>query len=231
VECLIAGAGCVVAALALAFWAGGRTRRDPWELALRQVAARFHGAYQPGGWFQSSCVWLRHGEAHSRLFVLALGLERCLQLSLEQPAVQVRCAIFHQQTRPALVPIARGMEPLEFDGEQFFNRWYVLTSAGDEVRHLLTDGVRGALDHLWLDPFPAETSISLAPGLLVVRKLWKHPDAVDLERFIELAGALADELQRAAASTMLSEPQEPSASGDRAWENGPASSPRPLKPR
>jgi hypothetical protein len=121
---------------------------------------------------------------------------------MQQGEVRSRCEIFHRQTRPTLLPAARGLQAVEYDWADFHRRWQVLTSDGDDVRHLLSDGVRLAIDQLRLCPsasMSGETTISLSPGWLVVRKVWRTPRGIDLEEFVERICGLSDQFNLAAA--------------------------------
>ena len=103
----------------------------------------------------------------------------------------------------SLLPPRRDLSLVEFDWEDFRRRWHVLADDGDEVRHLLTDGVRLAIDQLWRTPcggMPGEILISLSPGWLVVRKMWRLPQGADLAQFVERTCALSDQICLAAAT-------------------------------
>ena len=157
--------------------------------------------FHPGGWFQSPGVWLQHGKTQARLTLSPLrsGRERCVQFTIQQREIDSRCEIFYHQPRKAL-PADHGLSPVEFDWADFRRRWQVLAEDGDAVRHLLTDGVRLAIELLWRTPVPGEMLISLSPGWLVVRKVWHLPRGIELEAFIERACALADQINLAAAA-------------------------------
>jgi hypothetical protein len=47
-------------------------RRSAWNDAFRHVARRFHGVFNPGGWFHEPSAWIQHGEAHGRLTIYSL---------------------------------------------------------------------------------------------------------------------------------------------------------------
>jgi hypothetical protein len=175
-----------------------------WNEAFKQVARRFHGTLHPGGWFYTPSVWLQHGEAQARLTLFPLrGArgEKCMQLALQQREIDLRTEIYYYQTRDALLPIQRGLLPVEYDWEDFRRRWQVLSDDGDATRRLLSDGVRLAIEMLWRQPMPAEMTITITPGWLVVRKMWPPSSrGVDLEAFVERGCALADQLNLAAAA-------------------------------
>jgi Prokaryotic RING finger family 1 len=202
-ECVLVGLILVGSVLGLAIVAIASARGGYWNEAFAHVARRFHGVLHPGGWFRAPSVWILHGEAQGRLTVGKIpssGGERYVQMSIQQRDVRGRCEIFYQQTRPALLPVSRGLSPIEFDWEEFRRRWHVLASDGDEVRHLLTDGVRLAIELAWRQPLPGEMTVSLSPGWMVVRKTWKTPRGLDLEAFVERVCGLSDQLNLAAAS-------------------------------
>lgn len=204
-------------------------RRGVWNDAFRHVAQRFHGVLNPGGWFHEPSAWIQHGMAHGRLTIFSLRGsvgERCLQMTIQQRDLTCRCEIYHHQARGELVPQPRGLAEMEFDwadcecrfgpagssqlplerldgavrGRIPHERWKVLAADADEVRHLLSDGVRLAIDQLWRHPTPAELAISLSPGWLTVRKVWNSPRGVEIEEFVERVCALSDQLNLAAAS-------------------------------
>lgn len=202
-ECVVLGLVLVVAFLALAgtMMSGGRGGR--WNEAFKHVARRVHGVMHAGGWFYWPSVWFQHGEAQARLTIHPIRGsrgERCLQLAIQQREITSRCEIYYSQTRPALLPLRRGLLPVEFDWDDFRRRWQVLAEDGDTAKRLLSDGVRLAIELLWRQPIPGELTMSLAPGWLVVRKVWHSPRGADLEAFVERACALSDQLNLAAAS-------------------------------
>jgi len=204
VECFVIAVilfGSVIA-MAIATLASARGGGQ-WNEAFKHVARRFHGTLHPGGWFSQPAVWMQHGESHARLTVTTLrgsGGERLLQMTIQQRDLRTQCEIYYHQSRPALVPPTRGLFAVEFDWEEFRRRWIVKAADGDEVRHLLTDGVRLAIEQLWRHPLPGETTISLSPSWLVVRKLWNSPRGIDIEEFAERTLMLSDQLHLAAAS-------------------------------
>jgi hypothetical protein len=120
--------------------------------------------------------------------------------TIEQHEIQTRFEIFYHQTRESLQPLKRGLLAVEFDWEDFRRRWHVLAEDGEAARHVLSDGVRLAIEMLWRQPMPGEMTISVTPGWLVVRKVWHSPRGVDLENFVERACALLDQLNLAAAA-------------------------------
>jgi hypothetical protein len=192
----------IVAALA----AAGRHAGGQWNVAFLHVARRFKGVYYAGGWFSDPSAWMQHGEAQGRVTLWRIrsgGGNKCVQMTLQQRDVRTKCEIFLHDTRPSLLPQPRGLSRVEFDWEDFRRRWYVLADDGDEVRHLLSDGVRLAIDQLWRSPcggVPGEMTISLSPGWLVVRKVWRLPRGVDLAQFVERTCALSDQISLAAAT-------------------------------
>lgn len=202
-ECLVAALVIMVSfvALTIALFAGAGAGH--WNDGFREVARRFHGTLHSGGWFQTPCVWLQHGEAQARLTISNLrggGGDRCLQFTIQQSEIPGRAEIFYYQTRDTLLPLRRGLLPVEFDWEDFRRRWRVLAEDGDAIQTLLTDGVRLAIELLWRQPAPSEMTISLSPGWLVVRKIWHSPRGADLEAFVERAFALSDQLNLAVAA-------------------------------
>lgn len=202
-ECLIIGVVVIASFFALAIAALSSAGGGQWNEAFKHVARRFHGTLHPGGWFHAPCLWLLHGDAQARLTISPLrgsGGERCLQFTIQQREVNSRCEIFYYQNRETLLPLRRGLLPVEFDWEDFRRRWQVLAEDGDASRHLLSDGVRLAIELLWRQPIPGEMLISLSPGWLVIRKLWHSPRSVDLEAFVERACALSDQLNLVAAA-------------------------------
>jgi hypothetical protein len=192
-------ASFVALAIALFTSAG----RGHWNDGFRHVARRFHGTLHSGGWFQTPCVWLRHGESQARLTISTLrggGGDRCLQFTIQQSEIPGRAEIFYYQTRDTLLPLRRGFLPVEFDREDIRRRWRVLAEDGDAIQRLLSDGVRLAIELLWRQPEPSELTIGLSPGWLVIRKIWHSPRSTDLEAFVERALALSDQLNLAVAA-------------------------------
>lgn len=166
------------------------------------VARRFHGIYYSGGWCYFPGATFQHGDARARLTLVPLRShtgERCLQLAVQQLEITSRCEIFYYQTREAMLPLRRGLLPVEFDWADFRRRWQVLAEDGDAVKHLLSDGMRLAIELAWRQPVPAEMTISLMPGWLIVRKVWHAPRGSDLESFVERVLALSDQISLAAA--------------------------------
>src|SRR5687767_5595383 len=167
---MLVGLILVGSVIGLAILAIASARGGYWNEAFAHVARRFHGVLHPGGWFRAPSVWILHGEAQGRLTVGKIpgsGGERYVQMSIQQRDVRGRCEIFYQQTQAALLPVSRGLSRVEFDWEEFRRRWHLLASDGDEVRHLLTDGVRLAIELAWRQPLPGEMTISLTPGWMV----------------------------------------------------------------
>jgi hypothetical protein len=202
VECVVASLIVFVSVAALLIATMASSRRD-WNEALKQVARRFHGVYQGSSWLSAPSIWLRHGEAQARITVVKVRgsrHERCLQMTIQQRDIKSRCEIFYYQTRDTLLPLRRGLLPVEFDWEDFRRRWQVLAEDGDETRRLLSDGVRLAIELVWRQALPAEMTISLSPGWLVVRKLWRAPRGIDVETFVERVIALSDQLHLASAA-------------------------------
>jgi len=204
VECAVVGVILIgsVIAMAIATLASARGGGQ-WNEAFKHVARRFHGTLHQGGWFSQPAVWFQHGTAHARLNLTTLrgsGGERLLQLTIEQRDVRSQCEIYYHQARAALLPKTRGLFAVEFDWEEFRRRWHVLASDGDETRHLLSDGVRLAIEQLWRHPLPGEMTISIAPNWLIIRKLWNSPRGIDIEEFVERACMLSDQINLAAAS-------------------------------
>lgn len=181
-----------------------RAASGQWNRAFEHVARRFHGHHARGGFFGQPSAWIRHGEASGRLTIFSLPKspgERCLQMTMQQSEFPGKCEIFYHLNRPALSSAFRGgLSQVQFDWEGFRDRWHVLAADGDEARHLLTDGVRLAIDHVWRQPVPGEVSISLSPGWIVVRKVWQSSRGIDLAEFVERVCNLADQLSLAAAA-------------------------------
>jgi hypothetical protein len=202
VECLIALLVIMISFIALAFALFASAGGGQWNEGFQHVARRFHGTLNSGGWFQAPCVWLKHGDAQARLTITTLRGEgeRCLQLTIQQSEITSRAEIFYYQTRDALLPMRRGLLPVEFDWADFRRRWQVLAEDGDATGQLLTDGVRLAIELLWRQPAAGEMTISLSPGWLVVRKIWHSPRGTDLEAFVERAFAVSDQLNLAVAA-------------------------------
>lgn len=202
-ECAVVGLIVLVSLLALAVAMLSSGQVSQWNDALAQVARRFHGMLHPGGWFHRPSVWLAHGHAQVRVNLIPLGgggSHYYLQVAIQQRDIKARTEIFYYQTRESLLPQRRGLLPLEFDWDDFRRRWQVLAEDGDATRHLLSDGVRLAIEMVWRTPIPAETMFSLSPGWLVVRKVWHQPRGVELEAFLERTCALSDQLHLAAAA-------------------------------
>jgi hypothetical protein len=205
VECFAVGVILVGSVIAMAIATMTTSRGGgQWNEAFKHVARRFHGVLHSGGWFSQPAVWLQHGESHARLTLTAArgsgGSERLLQMTVQQRDVRAQCEIFYHQARSSLMPPTRGLFAVEFDWEEFRRRWHVLASDGDEVRHLLSDGVRLAIEQLWRLPAPGEMTVSISPGWMVVRKLWNSPRGIDIEEFVERACMLSDQLHLAAAA-------------------------------
>ncbi len=202
-ECLVAGLVILVSFVALTIALFTSSSGGHWNEGFKQVARRFHGTLHSGGWFQTPCVWLRHGDAQARLTISTLrggGGDRCLQFTIQQSEIPSRAELFYYQTRDTLLPMRRGLLPVEFDWEDFRRRWRVVAEDGDAIRQVLTDGVRLAIELLCRQPVPSEMTISLSPGWLVVRKIWHSSRATDLEAFVERALALSDQLNLAVAA-------------------------------
>jgi hypothetical protein len=194
--------GLAVAAVVVALAQAG-SQASGWNQAFEFAARRFHGRLTTGGWFGQPSTWIQHGDAAGRLTVFKLprsGGERCLQMTIQQRDFRSRCEIYYHMTRQELIPGSHGLSRIEFDWEEFRARWHVLASDGDEVRHVLSDGVRLAIDQLWRHPTPAEIALSITPGWLVVRKVWNAPRGADLEDFVERVCGLHDQLNLAAAA-------------------------------
>jgi hypothetical protein len=202
VECLVIGLAVIVGFFALVVALLSSASGGQWNESFKHVARRFHGTLYPGGLFRTPSVWLQHGEAQARLMVSKIrgSSERCVHFTIQQREAASRCEVFYYQTRDALLPPRRGLLPVEFDWEDFRRRWQVLAEDGDAMRHLLSDGVRLAIEMLWRQPIPSELTISLSPGWLVVRKVWHSPRGADLEDFVERACGLCDQLNLAAAA-------------------------------
>jgi hypothetical protein len=199
----VIGLFVIASVVALVIATLSNARGGHWNEAFKHVARRFHGTLQPGGWLRSPSVWLQYGDAQARLSISRLrggGRERIVQFTIQQREFSSRGEIFYCQTRDELLPLKRGLLPVEFDWEDFHRRWQVLAEDGDAMRRLLSDGVRMAIEMLWRQPNPAETLISFSPGWLVVRKIWHSPRGVDLEVFVERVCALSDQLNLAAAA-------------------------------
>lgn len=202
-ECVVVSLFLFGSLAAVALLVVATARSSKWSEALAQVARRFHGVHHAGGWFQAPSVWLKHGEAQARLTYGKLrcsGRPRYVQLAIQQREVAGRVEIYYYQNRDTLLPVRRGLFPVEFDWEDFRRRWHVLAQDGDETRRLLSDGVRLAIELVWRQPTPAEMSISLAPGMLTIRKLWHAPRGAELEAFVERALGLADQINLACAA-------------------------------
>jgi Prokaryotic RING finger family 1 len=202
-ECAVVGLIVIVSLIGMGFAMLPAGRGGQWNEAFAHVARRFHGMLHPGGWLHWPSVWLHHGAAQVRLNVLPIrrsGGERCMQLAIQQREVASHCEIYYYQTRATMLPVSRGLLPVEFDWGDFRRRWQVLAEDGDATRHLLSDGVRLAIELLWRQPVPSEMTISLSPGWLVVRKVWHSPRGADLETFVERACGLSDQINLAAAA-------------------------------
>ena len=199
-ECLIIGLIIVLSLVALAVAALTGAGSGQWNDGFKHVARRFHGTIRFGGWFQSPLVWLKHGEAQARLTIVQLPgstTERCLEFSIQQREVTIRCEIFPVKSRESLSPVRRGLLPVELESAEFRRRWSVLADHGDGAKTILSDGVRLAIEWLSRQPVPTETTISLSPGLLVVRKVCQAVRGIELEAFVERALALSDQVNLA----------------------------------
>jgi hypothetical protein len=205
VECLFVFflvAGISLTALAL-YIGSSQSRTSRWNAALAHVAQRFHGVYAAGGWFNEPSVRMIYGPAQTRLTCYRLPGDRhrmVAQLVIEQVEVRCRCEIASQPASVPLVVPQRGLAPVELDWGNQYARWQVLAADLDEARHHLTDAVRLALDRLWLHPLPTDTTVSLLPGWIIIRKVWDQPRGADLEQFVELGCMLNDQIQLAGAA-------------------------------
>jgi hypothetical protein len=174
-----------------------------WNDAFRQVARRFHGVFYPGGWFHEPSVWIRHGQAQGRLTfwkIPSSGGKRCVQITLQQEESRWRCEIFDRQSGRSLAAAPQGLKEVKLEHDAFRGRWHVLASDPNEVRGLLSDGVRLAIDHLAWSQSGGDLMISLSPGWLVIRKAWHWPKTAELEDFVEHVCALSDQLNLAVAA-------------------------------
>lgn len=203
-ECAVVGLIVLVSLLTLAVAMLSTNQTNHWNAAFGQVARRYQGMLHPGGWFHRPSAWLNYGHAQVRINLIPLtgggSRQHNVQVAIQQRDIMTRTEIYYYQTRASLLPVRRGLLPLEFDWENFRNRWQVLAEDGDATRHLLSDGVRLAIELVWRTPIPAETTISLSPGWLVVRKVWQQPRGVELEAFVARVCALSDQLNLAAAA-------------------------------
>jgi hypothetical protein len=144
---------------------------------------------------------LYHGHAQARLTVYkTAGNRQCVQLVVEQAEIRCRCEIASRPMALRLAPPVGGLAAVELDWGHHPGRWEVMASDGDEAKGLLSSAVRLGLDRLWLHPLPTETTVSLMPGWMVIRKVWNVPRATDMLQFLELAFALRDQLQVAGAA-------------------------------
>jgi hypothetical protein len=202
VECVVVSLLLIASFVALTFALLAGASRGQWKETFKHVAKRFHGTLHSGGWFQAPCVWLRHGEAQARLTISRLrgSEDRYLEFTIQQRSVAWRCEIFYDQTRESLLPRQRGLLPLEPNGDDFRRRWHVLAEDAEATQALLSDGVRLAIEWLWRQPILAETTISLSPDWLVVRKVWNSGRGADVEAFVERALALSDQINLSLAS-------------------------------
>lgn len=205
VECLgiaIIGLGIALAALVLVA-GSARARTDRWNEAFAFVAQRFHGRLTPAGWFSEPVVQMQYGTAVVRLTCLPLSGQskrKCLQMVLQLRDQRTVCEFLSRPASSRLAPQVRGLAEISLEWGKQYERWQVLAADGDEARHLCTQGVRLALDRLWLTPLPSDTAVSLMPGWMVIRKAWTEPRGADVEQFVEAACTLHDQLQVAVAA-------------------------------
>ena len=197
---IVLAIGVVAASVLFSSWGSGRRA---WNQSFTQVAQRFHGEQQRGGWFREPAVRFLYGSAHARLTCHVIsggGGRRCLQLVLQHKESFGRSEIHSQPVTIRLTVPMPGMHEAELDWSGSKNRWQVFTADPDDSRHLLSSGVHLALDRLWLHPLPTDTAVSLMPGWIVVRKVWDQPRGGDVEEFVELACTVSDQLHVAAAA-------------------------------
>jgi hypothetical protein len=202
VECVGISAILIVAGIFLGLAISRlQVNADRWNRSFALVAKRFGGEFSRGGWFHNPTLKLRYGPTHARLAAYRYGGSSgpwCLEMVVHLPEpIQTRCEIAPRSANRRMARNARGLFEIELDWGDFRNNWQVLTDDGDTATLLLSRAVRVQLDRLWRFPFRSETSVSLFPSWLIIRKLWDTTRPVELESFAEAALSLFDQLQLA----------------------------------
>jgi hypothetical protein len=200
VECLAIGLVLMAAAIVVLVVAAARaqTHADVWNQAFSHVARRYGGHLSLGGWFGQPQWRLQYGPVYVRLATYQHGGRRgarIMELMAQFPEAQRRCEVVSKSTGPALFVLASDLIPLDWPRDDFSLRWDVRADDPDEARMLLSTSVRYHLDQIRRTPDWADTSLSVHPGWLILRRRWTSTRPADLVAFVDLALGLVDQLQ------------------------------------
>lgn len=179
----------ILAGLMLAFYAlvlRPAVLGDRWHAPLKQIAQKFRGSYESGGWLGSPRVRFRDTTGNVQIEIQSLthGRPHCCILA-DLPGVGVTGQIAaptggQWSTRPTSID-----SPSEFT---------LYTDQPAQSRALMSDGVRWILTQLQHTPEKSELAVELAPARLLVRKPWHSSKVADWDRYIGLVLGLRDQL-------------------------------------
>jgi hypothetical protein len=163
--------------------------------AYHQLAQRFKGQYASGGLLRKPSVAFRHGatsgfvqEAKSRGPYSGL----CTQIVVGWPDRKSTFDVFPAADREEM-KTARRLRPLD-SGDASFDAVFVVRGEQNDVRHLLSDGVRWQLTRLLKIHELPRMYVLLWRGQLIVQKPAIYRRFDDLEPLLEAALDLYDQL-------------------------------------
>ncbi|MBP89024.1 MAG: hypothetical protein CMJ64_20305 [Planctomycetaceae bacterium] len=151
--------------------AGGESRSSR-RRSYHHLAKQFSGVYVSGGLFGSSTMRMRYGETTAFLTeASARGPYRgkCTQMQINWPDANFRAEVRMNDGRPREVTF-RGLQEMKLGHGDFDRRFRLRGDDEQEVRQLLSEGVRWQID--WLAQLFAkdELYIFISSGRIFIQK-------------------------------------------------------------
>lgn len=157
------------------------------------LVRHFGGTYHRGGLLRRSIVRFRYGQTWVTVSSgPRRGNRRSTQVTLQWPDARMDWRL---ASRAEEEPVESERDPTEIpSGDLAFDQKYrVIGSPDEDVRRLLSDGVRWQVNNLSQSPPPSPIRISIRRGRLIVEKRLYIQRAEDLQTFAQQCLDLYDQ--------------------------------------
>ncbi|MHB8969273.1 MAG: RING finger protein [Pirellulaceae bacterium] len=168
---------------------GPRGPARVYELLMRN----FGGTYQGGGLLRRCHVRFRYGPTWVTVKPGSRrGRHRSMQVVIPWPDGRLDWQLESRATTEQSPPSLQGHEIPTGDAD-FDQRYFVSGRHVDEIRRLLSDGVRWQVNNVGQVPHPAPIRISIRQGWLIVEKLHNFKRPEELHAFTQQCLELFDQ--------------------------------------
>lgn len=149
-----------------------QARSDNWNRAYIDIARKYGGHCNPGGWFSRPTTRFRYGEAHCFLSTIktkASGGGEFTQLSISWPLTELRMEVF-PRWRTARLWRVPGLEEILVGKPEFDNEFLVRANNPEFARSFLSEGVCWQISRLCGFMASNDIYLSINRGSMIVKK-------------------------------------------------------------